>query len=177
MVGSVGLSYWCATHQSYAMLVTSTKQGLDCTCHVCIPQILAGYNDGMGLHGWCSPVSTSHHRLTKTLYWPCTVLNLFLAPPVFLPFPQPDWWSWLYWLNPLSYCLYGIIASQLGDVTDMIDFGDGSEPVTVGRVAWTNDYCGCSHTQPLRCAPGTCWSFLLRATPALMSLLGAAAPT
>lgn len=39
-----------------------------------------------------------------------------------------------YWLDPVSYMLYGIISSQLGDVeNDYVDSGDGSVPVTVKK--------------------------------------------
>ncbi|CAI7855803.1 unnamed protein product [Closterium sp. NIES-53] len=32
--------------------------------------------------------------------------------------PQiPVWWRWFYWINPVSWTLYGLNASQLGDVT------------------------------------------------------------
>lgn len=26
----------------------------------------------------------------------------------------PDWWSWYYYLNPFSWSIYGLVASQLG---------------------------------------------------------------
>lgn len=49
---------------------------------------------------------------------------------------QPAWWKWYYWLDPLSYALYGIIGSQLGDVDyDYVDAGDGGPQKTVGRRA------------------------------------------
>ena len=28
----------------------------------------------------------------------------------------PVWWRWYYWANPISWSLYGLIGSQLGDV-------------------------------------------------------------
>lgn len=32
--------------------------------------------------------------------------------------PQiPIWWRWFYWINPVAWALYGLNASQLGDVT------------------------------------------------------------
>ncbi|KAF6261001.1 ATP-binding cassette transporter [Scenedesmus sp. NREL 46B-D3] len=50
----------------------------------------------------------------------------FMFAGFFLPYSaMPAWWSWIYWLNPLSYMLYGIIASQLGDVTSTIVLGPG----------------------------------------------------
>jgi hypothetical protein len=54
----------------------------------------------------------------------CSVWFMFAG--FFLPYSaMPAWWSWLYWINPLSYMLYGIIASQLGDVTSTIVLGPG----------------------------------------------------
>jgi len=43
--------------------------------------------------------------------------------------PQmPPWWQWLYWLDPLSYSLYGLIGSQFSDVTwDFVDLDDGTQ--------------------------------------------------
>ncbi|KAK9836509.1 hypothetical protein WJX74_001987 [Apatococcus lobatus] len=33
--------------------------------------------------------------------------------------PQiPGWWIWYYWLDPLTYTIYGLVASQLGDLSD-----------------------------------------------------------
>eukprot|EP00245_Coleochaete_scutata_P014535 TRINITY_DN6230_c0_g4_i1.p1 TRINITY_DN6230_c0_g4~~TRINITY_DN6230_c0_g4_i1.p1 ORF type:complete len:195 (+),score=38.13 TRINITY_DN6230_c0_g4_i1:1-585(+) len=40
----------------------------------------------------------------------------------------PGWWIWFYYINPLAWVLYGMIASQLGDVTDIIKLdGDDKE--------------------------------------------------
>uniref|UniRef100_A0A383WGZ5 ABC transporter domain-containing protein n=1 Tax=Tetradesmus obliquus TaxID=3088 RepID=A0A383WGZ5_TETOB len=50
----------------------------------------------------------------------------FLMAGFFIPYAaMPPWWSWYYWLNPLSYMLYGIITSQLGDVTSTITVAPG----------------------------------------------------
>lgn len=35
----------------------------------------------------------------------------------------PVWWRWYYWVCPISWSLYGLIASQYGDVQDK--FGSG----------------------------------------------------
>ena len=35
-----------------------------------------------------------------------------------IPEPSyPGWWIWLYYINPMSWILYGFVVSQLGDVT------------------------------------------------------------
>lgn len=34
----------------------------------------------------------------------------------------PDWWSWYYYLNPFSWSIYGLVASQLGhDFTNTVN--------------------------------------------------------
>eukprot|EP00884_Botryococcus_braunii_P023385 jgi/Botrbrau1/9730/Bobra.0388s0022.1 len=40
---------------------------------------------------------------------------------------MPPWWSWYWFLNPISWTLYAIIVTQLGDVTTPVDFPDGSQ--------------------------------------------------
>jgi len=32
----------------------------------------------------------------------------------------PKWWTWYYWICPLSWSLYGMIVTQYGDIEDMI---------------------------------------------------------
>jgi hypothetical protein len=32
----------------------------------------------------------------------------------------PIYWVWYYWLSPTAWTLYGLVASQLGDVTSLI---------------------------------------------------------
>jgi hypothetical protein len=38
---------------------------------------------------------------------------------------MPAYYSWYYYLNPFAYSLQGIVLSQLGDVTDLINLPDG----------------------------------------------------
>lgn len=48
--------------------------------------------------------------------------------------PRPDipvWWRWYYWLSPISWTLYGLTTSQLGDVQTTIQQPGVSEPQTV----------------------------------------------
>ncbi|KAL5975821.1 ABC transporter G member 36 [Asimina triloba] len=50
----------------------------------------------------------------------------------------PVWWRWYYWANPIAWTLYGLVASQFGDVEDKIDSG-----ITVK--AFVNTYYGFKH--------------------------------
>ncbi len=48
---------------------------------------------------------------------------------------MPPWWRWLYWIDPLSYALYGIIGSQLSDVTnEYVEPLGGGTPVSVSDI-------------------------------------------
>jgi ABC-type multidrug transport system permease subunit len=39
-----------------------------------------------------------------------------------IPEPSyPGWWVWLYYINPVSWILYGFVASQLGRVTSSFE--------------------------------------------------------
>ncbi|XP_057840627.2 ABC transporter G family member 35-like isoform X2 [Cryptomeria japonica] len=33
----------------------------------------------------------------------------------------PPWWVWYYWICPLAWTVYGLIVSQYGDITDLIE--------------------------------------------------------
>jgi hypothetical protein len=32
----------------------------------------------------------------------------------------PPWWIWYYWICPVAWTLYGLIASQFGDITEQV---------------------------------------------------------
>ncbi|XP_073141601.1 pleiotropic drug resistance protein 1-like [Henckelia pumila] len=46
--------------------------------------------------------------------------NLFSG--FIIPRPRtPIWWRWYHWANPVAWSLYGLVASQFGDVEDLLD--------------------------------------------------------
>ncbi|CAI6008518.1 unnamed protein product [Closterium sp. NIES-65] len=58
-----------------------------------------------------------------------------------VPRPQiPVWWQWFYWLTPISYSLYGLIESQLGDITTPIQVDGVAGNQTVE--SFLTDYFG-----------------------------------
>lgn len=34
------------------------------------------------------------------------------------------WWIWYYWICPVAWTLYGLVASQFGDVKDVLETGE-----------------------------------------------------
>ncbi|XP_024534219.1 ABC transporter G family member 37 isoform X1 [Selaginella moellendorffii] len=66
--------------------------------------------------------------------------NLFSG--FLIPRPSmPIWWRWCYWLSPPAWTLYGIITSQLGDITAPLRLTDETRlPVPVQE--FLRDYFG-----------------------------------
>ncbi|KAG8643737.1 hypothetical protein MANES_11G063300v8 [Manihot esculenta] len=66
-----------------------------------------------------------------------TIWNLFSG--FIIPRTRmPVWWRWYYWLNPVSWTLYGLITSQFGDMKHILEGGQ-----TVGE--FVRDYYGINH--------------------------------
>jgi hypothetical protein len=54
----------------------------------------------------------------------------------------PKWWIWYYWICPVAWTVYGLIASQYGDVTDPLEvLGEGTKPLN----KFVEDYFGYRH--------------------------------
>ncbi|KAF5933065.1 hypothetical protein HYC85_029236 [Camellia sinensis] len=71
-------------------------------------------------YGMMTVSITPNHQvasiLAATFY---ALFNLFSG--FFIPRPKiPKWWIWYYWICQLAWTVYGLIASQYGDVTDPI---------------------------------------------------------
>lgn len=45
---------------------------------------------------------------------------------LFLRQRMPIWWRWYYWICPVSYTLYGLVASQFGDIKEIFDSGESA---------------------------------------------------
>ncbi|KAK7396464.1 hypothetical protein VNO78_17497 [Psophocarpus tetragonolobus] len=43
-----------------------------------------------------------------------------------LPYRIPVWWRWYSWANPIAWSLYGLVASQYGDIKQSIESSDES---------------------------------------------------
>lgn len=57
--------------------------------------------------------------------------NLFSG--FLIPRPQiPIWWRWYYWLSPVAWTIYGLVASQVGDKNGDLDIpGAGKIPIKI----------------------------------------------
>jgi hypothetical protein len=44
---------------------------------------------------------------------------------------MPGWWRWYYWADPISWTLYGLLASQFGDLDQSLLLSDGVSSTTI----------------------------------------------
>ncbi|XP_045794549.1 pleiotropic drug resistance protein 1-like [Trifolium pratense] len=66
--------------------------------------------------------------------------NLFSG--FIVPRPRiPVWWRWYSWANPVAWSLYGLVASQYGDIKHNIDTNDGRQTVE----GFVRNYFGFKH--------------------------------
>ena len=60
------------------------------------------------------------------------------------------WWIWAFYLNPMTWTTYGLVASQLGDVQDTVPLPDGTQISIADKGV---EFCECCEiAQIVRCA-------------------------
>lgn len=52
------------------------------------------------------------------------------------------WWRWFYWTCPLSWTLYGLIASQFGDIEEKMDTGETVKEFIREFFGFRHDFLG-----------------------------------
>jgi hypothetical protein len=55
---------------------------------------------------------------------------------------MPVWWRWFYWACPFAWTLYGLVASQFGDVKDMLETGETVEEYLRIYFGFRHDFLG-----------------------------------
>ncbi|KAF7830249.1 pleiotropic drug resistance protein 1 [Senna tora] len=55
---------------------------------------------------------------------------------------MPVWWRWYYWICPVSWTLYGLVASQYGDVKERLESGETVEEFVRNYFGYRNDFVG-----------------------------------
>ncbi|KAL0554085.1 hypothetical protein IC582_007996 [Cucumis melo] len=75
-------------------------------------------------YGMMAVAMTPNHHIASILSFAFFALwNLFSGFVV--PKPRiPVWWIWYYWICPVAWTLYGLVASQFGDVKDVLETGE-----------------------------------------------------
>lgn len=55
---------------------------------------------------------------------------------------MPIWWRWYYWACPVAWTLYGLIASQWGDVTEQMESGETVKDFLRTSFGFRHDFLG-----------------------------------
>ncbi|WOL03475.1 pleiotropic drug resistance protein 2-like [Canna indica] len=96
------------------------------------------------MYGMMIVAITPNHQVAGILtnfffsFW-----NLFAGFLIARPM-IPVWWRWFYWGNPVSWTIYGVVASQLGKKDNPLDIPGQDKPVAVHK--FLKDYLGFDHS-------------------------------
>ncbi|KAJ4707958.1 pleiotropic drug resistance protein 1-like [Melia azedarach] len=96
-------------------------------------------------YGMMTVAITPNHNIaaiiSSAFYVLWNLFSGFLIPRTRIPI----WWRWYYWVCPVSWTLYGLVASQFGDIDDTLESGEkvadfvssyfGYDPNLIGVVA------------------------------------------
>ncbi|XP_059635000.1 ABC transporter G family member 32 [Cornus florida] len=82
-------------------------------------------------YGMMTTAITPNHNVAAVIAAPFYMLwNLFSG--FMIPHKRiPIWWRWYYWANPVAWSLYGLLASQYGDVDEVVKLSDGVQTVAI----------------------------------------------
>lgn len=54
----------------------------------------------------------------------------------------PVWWRWYHWANPVAWTLYGLVATQFGDVKDRFQTGQTVRDFVTSYYGFRHDFIG-----------------------------------
>ncbi|XP_039166274.1 pleiotropic drug resistance protein 1 isoform X4 [Eucalyptus grandis] len=94
------------------------------------------------LYGMMSVAVTPNHNIATIIasaffaIW--NLFSGFIVPHTRIPV----WWRWYSWTCPIFWTLYGLVASQFGDVKDVLDSGETVEEFVRSYFGFRHDFLG-----------------------------------
>ncbi|PSR91814.1 Pleiotropic drug resistance protein [Actinidia chinensis var. chinensis] len=76
--------------------------------------------------------------ISSAFYAIWNLFSGFLIPKTRIPL----WWRWYYYVCPISWTLYGLIASQFGDIQERLDTGETVEQFVMNFFDFKHDFVG-----------------------------------
>ncbi|KAK7283061.1 hypothetical protein RIF29_12307 [Crotalaria pallida] len=55
---------------------------------------------------------------------------------------MPVWWRWYFWICPVSWTLYGLVASQFGDLQERMETGETVQEFLLSYFGYRHDFIG-----------------------------------
>ncbi|KAJ7966134.1 Pleiotropic drug resistance ABC transporter [Quillaja saponaria] len=93
-------------------------------------------------YGMMTVAVTPNHNIaaivSSAFYAVWNLFSGFIVPRT----RMPVWWRWYYWVCPVSWTLYGLVASQFGDIKDKLDSGETVEDFIRSYFGFRNDFVG-----------------------------------
>ncbi|WRX34812.1 ABC-2 type transporter [Theobroma cacao] len=93
-------------------------------------------------YGMMTVAVTPNHNIagivSSFFYGIWNLFSGFLIPRTRIPI----WWRWYYWFCPFAWTLYGLIASQFGDVKDKFESGETVEQFLRSYFDFRDDFVG-----------------------------------
>ncbi|EXB94131.1 Pleiotropic drug resistance protein 1 [Morus notabilis] len=86
-------------------------------------------------------VSPNHHVAaisSSAFYALWNLFSGFVVPLTRIPI----WWRWFYWSCPVAWTLYGLVASQFGDVKETLETGETVEAFVRTYFGFKHDFLG-----------------------------------
>ncbi|KAK0597626.1 hypothetical protein LWI29_027037 [Acer saccharum] len=93
-------------------------------------------------YGMMAVAMTPNHHIAQIVsaafYGIFNLFSGFIVPRTRMPI----WWRWYYWACPVSWTLYGLVASQFGDIKDTLDTGETVEEFLRDYFGFKHDFLG-----------------------------------
>ncbi|KAF3450815.1 hypothetical protein FNV43_RR06904 [Rhamnella rubrinervis] len=86
-------------------------------------------------------VTPNHHIasiVSSAFYGLWNLFSGFIVPRTRIPV----WWRWYYWACPVAWTLYGMVASQFGDIEDPLDSGETVKHFLRRYFGFRHDFLG-----------------------------------
>ncbi|CAN6583610.1 unnamed protein product [Malus baccata var. baccata] len=93
-------------------------------------------------YGMMTMALTPNHNIaaitSSTFYAIWNLFSGFVVPPTRIPI----WWKWYYWVCPVAWTLYGMVASQFGDVKEKLESGESVEHFLRSYFGYKHEFLG-----------------------------------
>ncbi|PON57941.1 ABC type transporter protein [Parasponia andersonii] len=93
-------------------------------------------------YGMMTVAVTPNHNIaaivSSAFYAIWNLFSGFIVPRTRMPI----WWRWYFWACPVSWTLYGLVASQFGDIKETFDSGETVEHYVKSYFGFESDFVG-----------------------------------
>ncbi|CAA0810634.1 ABC transporter G family member 40 [Striga hermonthica] len=94
------------------------------------------------LYGMMTVAVTPNHNIaaiiSSAFYALWNLFSGFIIPKTRIPV----WWRWYYYICPIAWTLYGLVASQFGDVESKLDTGETVREFVLNYFDFKHDFVG-----------------------------------